>query len=80
MTTTVAGGKTTEQTVVLKADHAAAVDLRGADQVWVAVDSGTPRAAVSVSGTVEQVPYLSVLPLADAPVTALSVPVRQVGS
>jgi hypothetical protein len=78
--TTIVGGKAAEQTVVLEADHAAAVELRGADQVWVVVDSGTPRAAVTVSGTVEQVPYLSVLPLADAPVTALSVPVRQVGS
>jgi hypothetical protein len=50
------------------------------DQVWLTVDSGAPQAAVTVSGTADEVPYLSVLPLVDAPVTALSVPVRQVGN
>lgn len=78
--TTITGSSTKEQTVVLGADHAAAVDLRGAEQVWLGVESGTPHAAVTVSGTRDEVPYLSVLPLTDAPVTALSVPVRQVGS
>jgi hypothetical protein len=87
--TTVTGGSTQEQSLAVEADHAAAVDLGGADQVWMRVESGTAHAAVTVSGTHEavtvsgttaQAPYLSVLPLADAPVTALSVPVRQVGS
>jgi hypothetical protein len=78
--TTVRGATVKAQTLVLESDHAAAVDLRGVDQVWLTVDSGAPQAAVTVSGTADEVPYLSVLPLVDAPVTALSVPVRQVGN
>jgi hypothetical protein len=78
--TTVAGESTKEQSLSLEAEHTAAIDLRGADQVWLTVESGAPHAAISVSGTADEVPYVSVLPLVDAPVTALSVPVRQVGS
>lgn len=66
--------------VTLAADSAATVDLAAADQVWVSVDNGDVRAAVTVSGSTAGVPWFSVAALASAPVTALSIPVRQISN
>jgi hypothetical protein len=65
-------------TVEVPADSTVAVAVGDADSVWVVPTSGTPRAAVSVAGVDGGVPFFSVASLTDAPVRALSVPVRQV--
>ena len=52
-------------------DSAASVDVSAADEVWLSVQSGEPRAAVSITGAVAGVPYLSVASLASAPVTKI---------
>ncbi len=64
--------------VDVPADSTVAVDAKGADGVWVVPTSGTLRGAVSVAGVDAGVPFFSVASLSDAPVRALSVPVRQV--
>jgi hypothetical protein len=64
--------------VDVPADSTVAVDADDADAVWVVPTSGTLRGAVSVAGVDGGVPYFSVASLSDAPVRALSVPVRQV--
>ena len=66
--------------VTVKPDSTAVVDLGRADRVWVATRGGDVRAAVSVVGSDAGVPQVAAVPLTTAPVTSLSVPVRQVGS
>jgi hypothetical protein len=66
--------------VTVKPDSTAVVDLGRADRVWVATRGGDVRAAVSVVGADAGVPQVAAVPLTTAPVTSLSVPVRQVGS
>jgi hypothetical protein len=66
--------------VAVKADSTAVVDLGRADRVWVATRGGDVRAAVSVVGDDAGVPQVAAVPLVSAPVTSVSVPVRQVGS
>ncbi|TQM62322.1 DUF5719 family protein [Humibacillus xanthopallidus] len=66
--------------VAVRADSTAVVDLGRADRVWVAARDGDVRAAVSVVGVDAGVPQVAAVPLVPAPVTAVSVPVRQVGS
>jgi len=65
-------------TATVPADSTRVVDLGDADAVWVVPTSGTLRGAVSVIGSDSGVPLYSVASLADAPLRALSVPVRQV--
>lgn len=65
-------------TVDVPADSTVAVAVGDADSVWVVPTSGAVRAAVSVAGVDGGVPFFSVASLTDAPVRALSVPVRQV--
>jgi hypothetical protein len=65
-------------TVEVPADSTVAVDAKDAKGVWVVPKSGTLRGAVSVAGVDGGVPFFSVASLSDAPVRALSVPVRQV--
>lgn len=77
--TIVSGATTTSHVVRLRPDSAASLPLGRADQVWVAPTSGDLHAAVSVTGGDARAPYLSVAALQSAPVTALSLPVRQVG-
>ena len=57
-----------------------ALDLGAADRVWVTAASGDVRAAVSVLGVDAGVPLFSIAALSNAPVTALAIPVRQVGN
>lgn len=71
-------GASKVSTVMVAPDSTAVVDAGDVTAVWVAPVSGTVRAAVSVAGQDAGVPYYSVAPLVDAPVRALSVPVRQV--
>jgi hypothetical protein len=66
--------------VAVKADSTVVVDLGRADRVWVSTRGGDVRAAVSVVGVDAGVPQVAAVPLTNAPVTSLSVPVRQVGS
>lgn len=72
------GAGTTSTSVTLGPDRARRLALGDADRVWVTPKSGDVRAAVSVTGSDAQGPLLSIAPLTSAPVTALSVPVRQV--
>ena len=65
-------------TVEVPADSTVAVDAKDADAVWVVPTRGTLRGAVSVAGVDGGVPFFAVASLSDAPVRALSVPVRQV--
>jgi hypothetical protein len=65
-------------TVDVPADSTVAVDAKDAKGVWVVPTKGTLRGAVSVAGVDGGVPFFSVASLSDAPVRALSVPVRQV--
>lgn len=65
-------------TVDVPADSTVTVPVGDADSVWVVPTMGAPRAAVSVAGVDGGVPFFSVASLTDAPVRALSVPVRQV--
>ncbi|EWT04235.1 hypothetical protein N864_14760, partial [Intrasporangium chromatireducens Q5-1] len=78
VTTTGPGGQTREVTV--PADASLALDLGQAKAVWVQPRSGPVHAAVSISGLVDKVPVFSLLPLPEAPVTAVTVPVRQIGN
>ena len=78
---TTATGETVRTTsTAVGPDSAAYVPLGDADGVWVRVASGDVRAAVTVSGSEGDVPWFSIAAITAAPVTALSVPVRQVGS
>jgi hypothetical protein len=72
------GGSVRTTTVDVPPDSTRAVDLGDADAVWVVPTSGTLRGAVSVVGSDSGVPLYSVASLTDAPLRALSVPVRQV--
>ena len=65
-------------TVTVPAESTTVVDAGDADSVWVVPGSGSVRAAVSVAGADAGVPFFSVAAITDAPVRALSVPVRQV--
>jgi hypothetical protein len=65
-------------TVSVPAESTVVVDAGDADSVWVVPGSGAVRAAVSVAGVDAGVPFFSVAAVTDAPVRALSVPVRQV--
>ena len=67
-------------TVVVPADSTRVVDLGDAEAVWVVPSDGGLRGAVSVVGADAGVPLYSVASLTDAPLRALSVPVRQVRS
>ncbi|WP_374970147.1 DUF5719 family protein [Terrabacter sp. BE26] len=64
--------------VTVPADSTSVVDAGDADAVWVVPGTGTVRGAVSVAGVDAGVPFFSVASLSEAPVRALSVPVRQV--
>lgn len=59
-------------------DSAMTLDLGDADQVWVGVGRGEVRASVTVAGSAAGVPFFSVAALGSAPVTTVSIPVRQV--
>lgn len=76
--TTGSGAGLRSRTTTVGADSAAYVPLGDADRVWVRAVSGDVRAAVTVGGTTDGVPWFSVAAITDAPVSALSVPVRQV--
>jgi hypothetical protein len=65
-------------TVDVPAETTVAVDAKDADGVWVVPTKGSLRGVVSVAGVDGGVPFFSVASLSDAPVRALSVPVRQV--
>jgi hypothetical protein len=78
--TTATGGIMRTRSTAVGPDSAAYLPLGDADGVWVRVASGDVRAAVSVSGSEGDVPWFSIAAITAAPVTALSVPVRQVGS
>ena len=71
-------GTTKESTVTVAPDTTTVVDVVDATAIWVVPVAGAPRAAVSVTGQDAGVPFYSVATLVDAPVRALSVPVRQV--
>lgn len=73
-----AGDDAVVSTVPVPAESTVAVDAGSADAVWVVPTSGTLRGAVSVAGAEGAVPFFSVASLGEAPVRALSVPVRQV--
>ena len=72
------GGGAKLSTVAVPADSTVAVAVGDADAVWVSPTAGSVRAAVSVAGVDGGVPFFSVASLTDAPVRALSIPVRQV--
>ncbi len=65
---------------VVAPDSVVSIGLGAADQVWVSQTGGDVRAAVSVSGLASGVPRLSIAALTSAPLTALSIPVRQVAN
>ncbi|GAB3877247.1 DUF5719 family protein [Terrabacter terrigena] len=71
-------GASKVSTVQVAPDSTTVVDAGDATAVWVVPVKGTVRGAVSVTGDDAGVPFYSVAPLVDAPVRALSVPVRQV--
>jgi hypothetical protein len=71
-------GTSKVSTVAVAPDSTAVIDVGAATGVWVVPVDGSVRAAVSVTGQDAGVPFYSVAPLSDAPVRALSVPVRQV--
>jgi hypothetical protein len=71
-------GTSKPSTVTVAPDSTTVVDAGDATAVWVKPVTGNLRAAVSVAGQDAGVPFYSVAPLVDAPVRALSVPVRQV--
>lgn len=78
--TTVSGGKASSRVVTLVDSSAVRVPLGTAEQVWVTPTSGDVYAAVTLEGGSAQSPLFTVAALRSAPLTALSVPVRQVGS
>lgn len=65
-------------TVTVGADSAAYLDIGAADRVWVVPVQGDVHAAVSVTGDDAGVPMFSVAALTSAPLTVVSIPVRQV--
>ena len=78
--TTITGGTMSTRTVTVTADTSVSIPLGDADLVWVAPTAGALHGAVTLSGADAQGPLYSVAALQSAPVTALSVPVRQVGN
>jgi hypothetical protein len=66
--------------VTVEPDSTAVLDLGPAERVWATTTGGDVRAAISVVGVEAGVPQVAAVPLTTAPVTSLSVPVRQVGS
>lgn len=78
--TTMAGGTPVATTITLKPDSSAAVQLGSADRVWVTPAAGEVHAAVVVAGADADGPLYSVAAVQGAPVTASSVPVRQVAN
>jgi hypothetical protein len=78
--TTAVGGTVATATVTLKPDSSAAVPLGKADRVWLTPTAGEVHAAVVVAGADADGPLYSVAAVQSAPVTALSVPVRQVAN
>ncbi len=66
--------------VGVKPDSTAVLDLGPAERVWASTTAGDVRAAIAVVGAEAGVPQVAAVPLTTAPVTSLSVPVRQVGS
>ncbi|WP_347350268.1 DUF5719 family protein [Intrasporangium sp.] len=80
VTVTTSGPDSQTRRVDVPADKVVTVDLGRAEGVWVAPSAGPLHAAVSVAGVVDKVPVLSIVPLTDTPLTAVTVPVRQVGS
>lgn len=77
--TTIAGGKASSRVVSLADSSAVRVALGAADQVWVTPTAGDVYAAVTLEGGSGQSPLFTVAALRSAPLTALSVPVRQIG-
>lgn len=80
VTVTTTGPDAQLRQVTVAAGHSSAIDLGEVDGVWVQPVKGSVHAAVSVSGVVDQVPVLSIVPLVETPLTAVTVPVRQVGN
>lgn len=78
--TTMAGSTVATTTITLDPDSSAAVQLGRADRVWVTPTAGEAHAAVVVAGGDAEGPLYSVAAVQSAPVTALSVPVRQVAN
>jgi hypothetical protein len=78
--TTVAGATVATTMVTLKPDSSAAVQLGKADRVWLTPTAGEVHAAVTVAGSDADGPLYSVAAVQSAPVTALSVPVRQLAN
>ncbi len=76
----VTGGADRALPTVVAPDSVVSIGLGAADQVWVSQTGGDVRAAVSVSGLASGVPRLSIAALTSAPLTALSIPVRQVAN
>lgn len=74
-----AAGAVSRRMVDLAADTVTSVPLGEADAVWVESISGEVFGAVTVAGSDAQGPLYSVAAVYSAPVTAQSVPVRQVG-
>jgi hypothetical protein len=74
-----ASGSVTRSVVDLGVDTTTRVALGDADAVWIEPISGEIFGAVTMSGSDAQGPLYSVAAVYSSPVTALSVPVRQVG-
>jgi hypothetical protein len=74
-----ASGTVSRRTVNLAVDTTTGVALGDADAVWVEPISGEIFGAVTLAGSDAQGPLYSVAAVYSTPVTALSVPVRQVG-
>ena len=74
------GTERRSEAVTVKPNSTAVVGLDRADRVWVATSGGDVRAAVSVVGADAGVPQVAAVALVSAPITVVSVPVRQVGS
>ena len=77
--TTSTRGAVSSQTLTLGPDSAKRVPLGQTDLVWVAPSAGALHAAVTVSAADADGPLYSVVALDSAPVTVLSLPVRQLG-
>ncbi len=78
--TTATRGTTSTRTITLPADGSTTVSLGAAEAVWVTPTSGRVHAAVMLEGGDAQGPLYAVAGVTSAPLTALSVPVRQVGN
>jgi hypothetical protein len=74
-----ASGTVSRRTVSLAVDTTTGVALGDADAVWVEPISGEIFGAVTMAGSDAQGPLYSIAAVYSTPVTALTVPVRQVG-